>query len=59
MIDEKTITQAIIEGYTEKLLAHLETSANAAFGSHRMRRIFGGMLLSGKKTAEIIASRCS
>ncbi len=33
-------------------------SANAAFGSYRMGPIFGGMLLSGRKTAEIIASRC-
>ncbi len=29
-------------------------AANAAFGGHRMGPIFGGMLLSGKKAAEII-----
>ena len=32
-------------------------SANAAFGSFRMGPIFGGMLLSGKKVAEVILER--
>jgi thiamine thiazole synthase len=32
-------------------------SANAAFGSYRMGPIFGGMLLSGKKVAELILER--
>lgn len=32
-------------------------SANATFGSYRMGPIFGGMLLSGKKVAEIIADK--
>ncbi len=32
-------------------------SANAAFGSYRMGPIFGGMLLSGRLVAEIIADR--
>ena len=31
-------------------------SANAAFGGPRMGRIFGGMILSGKKVAELILS---
>ena len=32
-------------------------AANAIFGGHRMGPIFGGMLLSGKKAAEMIISR--
>ncbi|MBP8625169.1 MAG: thiazole biosynthesis protein [Syntrophorhabdales bacterium] len=32
-------------------------SANATFGSYRMGPIFGGMLLSGKKVAELIIER--
>ena len=32
-------------------------AVNAAFGSHRMGPIFGGMLLSGKKVAELILKK--
>ena len=32
-------------------------AANATFGSYRMGPIFGGMLLSGKKVAELIMDR--
>ena len=32
-------------------------SANAAFGSYRMGPVFGGMLLSGKKVAELILAQ--
>ena len=34
-------------------------AANATFGSYRMGPIFGGMLLSGKKAAELILERLS
>ncbi len=32
-------------------------AANATFGSYRMGPIFGGMLLSGKKAADLILQR--
>ncbi len=32
-------------------------AANATFGSHRMGPIFGGMLLSGKKVADLILKK--
>lgn len=62
MINKRVVTRAIIERYSEKLLACLELnvagiSANAAFGSYRTWPIFGGRLLSGKKVADIIADK--
>jgi len=100
VIDEKIVSEAIIESYTAKLLNCLELdvavcgagpsglvascylaraglktavferklsigggmwrdsmSANATFGSYRMGPIFGGMLLSGRKVAELIIER--
>jgi thiamine thiazole synthase len=32
-------------------------AANAVFGSPRMGPIFGGMLLSGKKVAKLVAKK--
>lgn len=43
------------EAYPNVFVAGM--SANAAFGSYRMGPIFGGMLLSGKKVAELILER--
>jgi len=51
-IGEKTILDNTKEVYPN--LYVIGMAANAVFGSPRMGPIFGGMLLSGKKVAEII-----
>ncbi|MBI4777834.1 thiazole biosynthesis protein [Candidatus Desantisbacteria bacterium] len=52
---ERTIVENTKEIYPGVFVAGM--SANAVFGGPRMGPIFGGMLLSGKRSAEIIASR--
>lgn len=51
-VGEGEILENTREVYPGLIVAGM--SANAAFGSPRMGAIFGGMLLSGKKAAEII-----
>jgi thiamine thiazole synthase len=50
----------IIEEHTKEVYNNLYVcgmAANATFGAPRMGPIFGGMLLSGKKVAELIIER--
>lgn len=54
-IAEKMTIENTKEIYPNVYVAGM--SANAAFGSYRMGPIFGGMLLSGKKVAELILER--
>jgi thiamine thiazole synthase len=49
---EKAVVENAKEVYPGLYVAGM--SANAAFGDYRMGPIFGGMLLSGKRVAEII-----
>ncbi|MHC1585082.1 MAG: sulfide-dependent adenosine diphosphate thiazole synthase [Candidatus Syntropharchaeia archaeon] len=51
---EKEIVENTKEVYPGLIVAGM--AANAVFGSPRMGPIFGGMLLSGKKAAELIMS---
>jgi thiamine thiazole synthase len=54
-IGEKTIVENTKEIYNGVYVAGM--AANAVFGAPRMGPVFGGMLLSGKKAAEIIGSK--
>jgi thiazole biosynthesis enzyme len=50
-VAEQTIPEHTVEVYPGLLVAGM--AANAAFGAPRMGPIFGGMLLSGKRAAEL------
>jgi len=52
---EKTVVENTKEVYDNVYVVGM--AANAAFGANRMGPIFGGMLLSGKKLADIIIDR--
>lgn len=52
-IGEKTVVENTKEIYPNVYVCGM--AANAAFGANRMGPIFGGMLLSGKKLADILA----
>ncbi len=54
-IAEATTLENTKEAYPGLYVAGM--SANATFGSYRMGPIFGGMLLSGKKVAELITKK--
>jgi len=52
---ERTVVENTKEAYPGLFVAGM--CANAVYGSNRMGPIFGGMLLSGKKTAELILEK--
>jgi len=54
-IGERTVLENTKEIYKNVYVVGM--AANAAFGANRMGPIFGGMLLSGKKLAEILIKR--
>ncbi len=66
MLDELTISKAITEGFVKDFLTTMVVDAaigsagpasmatNAVCSTSRMRLIFGGMLLSGKRAAEVV-----
>ncbi len=54
-VGEKTTVENTKEAYANLYVAGM--SANNVFGSNRMGPVFGGMLLSGKKVAEMIINR--
>lgn len=54
-IGEKTVLENTKEIYNNVFVVGM--AANAAFGTNRMGPIFGGMLLSGKKLADILTKR--
>lgn len=54
-IGEKAVVENTKEVYNNVYVVGM--AANAAFGANRMGPIFGGMLLSGKKLAELLIKR--
>ena len=54
-IGERTVVENTKEVFANVYVVGM--AANAAFGANRMGPIFGGMLLSGKKLAEILKER--
>jgi len=54
-IGEKTVVENTKEVYPGLIVAGM--GANAVYGAPRMGPIFGGMLLSGKKAAELILKK--
>jgi len=54
-IGEKTVVENTKEIYPNVYVVGM--AANAAFGSNRMGPIFGGMLISGKKLADILTKK--
>ncbi|RLI59768.1 MAG: ribose 1,5-bisphosphate isomerase [Candidatus Asgardarchaeum californiense] len=54
-LGEKTVVMNTKEAYPGLFVSGM--SANAVFGSPRMGPIFGGMLLSGKRVAELILKK--
>ena len=56
-LGEKTVLENTREIYPNVFVCGM--AANAAFGANRMGPIFGGMLLSGRKLADILVKRLS
>jgi thiamine thiazole synthase len=54
-VGEKTVVENTKEIYKNVFVVGM--AANAAFGANRMGPIFGGMLVSGKKLAEILIDK--
>jgi thiamine thiazole synthase len=54
-IGEKTVVENTKEVYPGLIVAGM--GANAVYGAPRMGPIFGGMLLSGKKAAELVLKK--
>ena len=54
-IGERTVVENTKEIFKNVFVVGM--AANAAFGTNRMGPIFGGMLLSGKKCAELLSKR--